>query len=328
MHFGALEVAQFGTQALDAAAGKGEGGEIMSVAVALDNLGGNGVRFQAEEFTGPAFDIRGEEGVGAHRAGNFGHADIFHRSGETIPMALEFGVEARELEGVGRGFGVNAVGTPHADQPLVREAEFFERVKHQIEIVKQQLARANQQQRARAVHNVRGGAAEVDKTGCRPDFFFQRGKKGDDVVAGGCFDFFNAFHVNGRFVADGVHIFGGNDPLLVPCFAYGDFDLKPGAIAAFQRPQCSHFGPGVACDHDVPRVVQRVRRFRNEGRGISGPRNQKLQGLRQERFPRLWSARRSLCRKRQKMYWRMSLRTRCQCRLTHWARRPIEAFRD
>ena len=54
--------------------------------------------------------------------------------------------------------------------------------------------------------------------------------------------------------ADFRHIGGRDDALLVPGFAYGQFDPEPRAVAVFLSPQGRHFGSGIAFNHKgIPR---------------------------------------------------------------------------
>ena len=67
---GALEVAEFGCPALDAAAGDGERGEELGVAVALEDLRGERRGPEAEGAADMRLDARVEMGVGADGAGD------------------------------------------------------------------------------------------------------------------------------------------------------------------------------------------------------------------------------------------------------------------
>ena len=248
-HLGALQMPELDAQALNAAGHDGDGGEEMGVAVALHNLGGVRIDFEAENVQGLLFNGRGDNGVGAHGAGNLANADVFDGIGDAGAVAHELGVEAGHLEAEAGGLGVHAVGAADAQGSLVFEGHGSEGLEKGIEILEDEPAGLHQKQGAGRVNDVRGGAAEVDEAGVRADLLFQRGQKGDDVVAGRFLNGQDAVHVNGGFGLDIGQRPGGNLSFLAPGLADGQFDPEPCLVAVFERPDLSHFGPGVTFNH-------------------------------------------------------------------------------
>ena len=74
--FGAGEVADLGGELVERGGEEGEGVEDGGVAVALHDLGGDGVGGEAEALEGVVFDFGGDVGVGADRAGDFACGDV------------------------------------------------------------------------------------------------------------------------------------------------------------------------------------------------------------------------------------------------------------
>ena len=95
--------------AFDAAADEGQRGDEFRVAVALQDLRGNGGGAQAQLAANGGFDFGIEIGVRADRAGNFAHADGLARRAQARRRAPEFIIHQRHFEAEGGGFRVNAV---------------------------------------------------------------------------------------------------------------------------------------------------------------------------------------------------------------------------
>ena len=118
---GALEVADLGGDLVERGAEDGEGGDVGGVAVALDDLGGDGDGFETE-FVADGFFVLGlEVAEGADGAGELADAEVFGGGVEAGEVALHLGVPEQELEAEGGGFGVDAVGA--ADDGGVLELE-------------------------------------------------------------------------------------------------------------------------------------------------------------------------------------------------------------
>ena len=221
----------------------------MGVAVALDDLGGDDVGLQAHEFAGPGFHGGSDDGVVAHSAGKLAGAHVFHGGGKALLIAQELGIETGELEAVGDGFAVDAVGTAHAHKALVLAHELRQRVEHHVEVLEDELACLHHLQGHAGIHHVGRRTAEVDEAGRGADLLFKVGEEGDDVVAGGLFDLEDAVDIEVHVHHDVLQVFIRDDALLVPGLAHGLFHLEPVAVAVFQSPDSGHLGPGIAVDH-------------------------------------------------------------------------------
>ena len=109
------------------AAEDGEGGDVGGVAVALDDLSGDGYGLEAE-FGADGFFVLGlEVAEGADGAGELADAEVFGGGVEAGEVALHLGVPEQELEAEGGGFGVDAVGAADDGGVLELDGALFER---------------------------------------------------------------------------------------------------------------------------------------------------------------------------------------------------------
>ncbi len=95
--FGALQMAHFGRQALDRAGDDAQRREIGGVAVARDDLSGDGFSGEAEFFGDIGFDARVDMGERADGAGNGAGGDFGAGGQQARLVAGEFGVVTGEF---------------------------------------------------------------------------------------------------------------------------------------------------------------------------------------------------------------------------------------
>ena len=249
-HFGALQVAQFHAQAFHTASQHGQRGKEVRVAVALDDLGGVRVNLKLKVTQGALLKLGRQERVGPYRARNFAHADAFHTGFNTRQMAFKFGVEPGHFKAKAGGFGVDAVGAAHAQHALVAVGKRFDGGQKPAYVFKNQAASLHKQEGVGRVHNVGRRAAKMNVArGFCPHLFFQRGQKGDDVVAGHFFDGQYAIHVNGGLGLNVFYRFSRDAAHVAPGPANSHFHIKPCLIAVFEGPNAAHFLTGVAINH-------------------------------------------------------------------------------
>ncbi len=108
-NLGALQVADFDGDFVEGAADDGEGGDVGGVAVALDDLRGDGRGLEAQVFAHLFLLVRIQVTKRADGAGEFADAHALGGGGEADGIALHFGVPVEELEAEGGGLGVDAV---------------------------------------------------------------------------------------------------------------------------------------------------------------------------------------------------------------------------
>jgi hypothetical protein len=99
----------------------GERGDVGGVAVALEDLRGDGGGLEAELGADGCFVLGLEVAEGADGAGELADAQVFGGGVEAGEVALHLGVPEQELEAEGGGLGVDAVGA--ADGGRVLELE-------------------------------------------------------------------------------------------------------------------------------------------------------------------------------------------------------------
>ena len=174
-HFGALQMAQLGGQALHPAGNEGQGGKKGGMAVALDDLGGDGVHAKAKDAHGNDFDLGIEMGVAAHGPGDLAHPDAVQGRDKAFAVAGKFSVKRGHLHAEAERFGVDAVGAPDHELPFEPHGQIFDNGQQLIQIGHDYVAGPAEQQGVGGVDDVGGGAAQVNKPGGRADAFFHGG---------------------------------------------------------------------------------------------------------------------------------------------------------
>ncbi len=123
------------------------------MAVAGDDLGGDGLAFQAELVGDVCLYFRGGGGVCADGAG-YGYGANFFLCGDHACFgAFEGGVVSGEFKTEGGGFAVDAVAASDAQGVLMFEAAFFEGSEEFVEVGDDDI----------------GGLGELDGEGCVDD---------------------------------------------------------------------------------------------------------------------------------------------------------------
>src|SRR5258708_5554113 len=83
--------------------------EIVSMAVALNHLRGDGRDIEAEALANSLFHFRAEVRGVADGAGNFSHGHLRGSIAKTLLIALVFGEPVGDFQAEGNGLGVNAM---------------------------------------------------------------------------------------------------------------------------------------------------------------------------------------------------------------------------
>src|SRR5690606_21826438 len=109
-----LKMADLRGKTLEGPSKKGEGVHDVSVAVPLEDLGGDEGGLQSEQLADPSLYGGFAVGVGAHGTGYLSVADLLRGEAEPFPVAGELVMPVEQLEAEGRGFRMDAVGTAGA----------------------------------------------------------------------------------------------------------------------------------------------------------------------------------------------------------------------
>ena len=125
-HLGALQVADLDGDLVERAADNRQRGDVGGVAVALDDLRGDGRGLEAEPRADAFFVLGLEMAEGADRAGELAHAHVFGGGIEAGEVALHLGVPVEQLEAEGRRLGVDAVGAADGRRVLELESAALE----------------------------------------------------------------------------------------------------------------------------------------------------------------------------------------------------------
>jgi hypothetical protein len=248
-HLGALEVAEFDGPTLDARANEGKCGLKFGMDVALDNLGGNRRRLQAEPFADCGFNRRGQVGAGANGTGQLAHGHPLARGHQTFECPVKFIVHERQLEAKGRRLGVDAVAAADAGRELVFARLFGDGGAQGLHVLKQDVRRLHHLDGERSIADVAAGQAEMEPAAGRAfDFLGNGGGEGDDVVIEDFLQFLLPRHEAGqigkplfRAGFDFGEVGFGHDAFSDERFGSEEFDLQPEAKLVFIRPDGPHF---------------------------------------------------------------------------------------
>ena len=249
---GALEVADFGGDLVERAAEDGEGGDVGGVAVALDDLRGDGYGFETQ-FVADCFFVLGlEVAEGADGSGELADAEVFGGGVEAGEVALHLGVPEQELEAEGGGFGVDAVGAADDGGVLELDGALFQGFGEREDAGADDGGGFVELEGLRGVDDVGGGEAVVEPArgfGVG-DVLGDGGGEGDDVVADFGFDLVDAGDGEVAAVADGVG--GGlrDEAEAGEGLRGGGFDGEPAAVFVLVGPDAAHGGACVAGDHE------------------------------------------------------------------------------
>ena len=179
-HLGALQVADLGREALEAAAGDRDPRGQHRVAVARDRPGWRRPRAAARAAPSPAPRPRAAPRRRCRpRRRACRRRAARRRRSSRCEVAVGLEGEAGEAQAEGRRLGVDAVGAADAERVAVLERPLDQRVAVGAGAGQHDLARLAQLQRQRRVEHVGGGQAVVDPAPVLAD------RRGDDVDEGG-----------------------------------------------------------------------------------------------------------------------------------------------
>ncbi len=254
--FGALEMADLGSDLVERGGEDGERGDVGGVAVALDDLGGNIDRLEAERGADGLFVLRFEVAEGADGAGELADAEVLGGGVEALEVALNFRVPEQELEAEGGGFGVDAVGAADGGGVFELEGALLQDFGEALDALAEDGVGFKELEGLRGVDDVGGGEAVVQPArgwlrNCKGsiDVLGDGGGEGDDVVADFGFDLVDAGDGERAFLGDGVggglrNEAGGGEGL-----RGGDLDAQPAAVLVLVGPDAAELGAGVARNH-------------------------------------------------------------------------------
>ena len=241
---GALEVADFSGDLVEGGAEDGEGTDVGGVAVALDDLGGDVYRPEAEGVADGLLVGGLEVAEGADGSGELADAEVFGGGVEAGEVALHLGEPEEELEAEGGGFGVDAVGAADDWGAFELRGAAGEDVGELQDAFADLGGGFLELEGLGGVYDVGGGEAVVEPAGFGADVLGYRGGEGDDVVLDLGFNLVDAVDGEGGLVADGVGGFLGDDSGFGEGLRGGDFDLEPAAVFIFVGPDAGHLGAG------------------------------------------------------------------------------------
>ncbi len=253
---GALEMTNLSGDLVERGAEDGERGDVGGVAVALDDLRGDGDGGEAERGADGGFVLRLEVAEGADGAGELADAKVFGGGVEAGEVALHLGVPEEELEAEGGGLGVDAMSATDDGRVLELEGAGFQGFGEREDAGADERRGFAELEGLRGVYDVGAGEAEVEPAGGffilmrrRVDLLGDGGGEGDDVVADLVLDFVDASDGEVAAGGDGVGGSLGDEAETGEGLGCGGLDREPAAELVFVGPDAAHGRTCVTGDH-------------------------------------------------------------------------------
>lgn len=248
---GALEVANFEGDFFEERGDERKGAEIVGVAVALNDLRGDGSDLETEAGADAGFDVGTEMGGVADGAGDFAEVDAGSGFAEAGDVALIFGEPVGDLEAEGDGLGMDAVGAADLGRVLEFVGADVEDFAEEDEVALDEARGVAEEEGLSGVDDVVGGHAVVKPAGSFGigDGFADGHGEGDDVVLDASFEVVDAGDVDLGARADEIDGFGGNLAGFGKSLGGGEFDVEPALEAVGVAPDMAHVVAGIARNH-------------------------------------------------------------------------------
>ncbi len=183
-HFRALQVAELGRPAIDAAGDQRQRAHEMGVRsrwiICVERSAALSPSFLADVFLHPRIEMR----VGADGAGKFSHRDLVARLDQPLLGAAELVVHQRELEAVGDRLGVDAVRAAHHRREFVFLRADGDRLAQFLQVGEEQVRAGDELERHRRIEQVGRGEPAMDEPARAADMGRHFLEKGDDIVVG------------------------------------------------------------------------------------------------------------------------------------------------
>ena len=254
---GVLEVADLHREALDGAAGHGDGGQEGGVPVSLHDLRAGLVDGQAQGRQRRCLDLRRQLRVGAHGTGDLARGQVGRGRPESSARPIQLEGPGGQLEPEGDGLGVDAVRAAHHQGAGVDPCAGHDGGDGSVQAGQDEVGRGAALQGQRGVHDVAAGEPVVEVAALLADRFGDLRDEGHDVVVGGALQLGDAGHVHAGARRDGLH--GGRRHVPALGESAQDRQLHPEHVleAALLGPQRCHRRQRVAPDHALTRDLDR-----------------------------------------------------------------------
>ena len=227
------------------------------MAVARDDLGGDGLRRQPERARDMRLDARIDIGEGADGAGDGAGRDLVARAFQPRRARAELGIGEGQLQPEGGRLGMDAVRAADGRRELVLEGAALQRRLSSASTSASRRSAARVELHAEAgVEHVGGGQPQVNEARLRADDLGKVRQEGDDVVLDLALDGVDARHVETGVAAllpDLGRGFLGSQAELGHGVERMRLDLEPDAELRFGRPDVGHLRAAVARNHPVLR---------------------------------------------------------------------------
>jgi hypothetical protein len=218
------------------------------MAVALDDLGGDGSGVETERGADAFLLFRADVAESADGSGKLADAHLLSSGFKALPVAEHFGIPVEELQAEGSGLSVYTVGTTDDGCVAKLEGAVFEDREQLHDVLTDDFGGLLDLEGLGGVDDVVGGEAVVQPARFGAYFFCDGSGEGDDVVLYFGFDLVDTLDVEGSALADGFSGLRGNDAIFGEDFAGYGLDFKPGGEFTFVAPDAAHGSAGIARD--------------------------------------------------------------------------------
>ena len=257
---------------LDRRGDQAQHGEVVGMAVARDDLGGDRLHRQAHLLGDMFFHRRINIGKRADGAGNGASGDLLAGAHQAFAIAGKLGIEAREFQAHRRRLGMDAVRAADTGGVFVLFRPRLQRRKHPVHAFQQQVGGLFQLHGEAGVQHIRGGQALVDETALLADMLGQMGEEGDDIMLHLGLDLIDPVDIE-------LDVFCLPDSLdrrlrhhtqLGQLLRRMRLDQVPDLVLVLVRPDGGHFRTGIAGDHRRRSAVHvaEARGMRRNGPGV------------------------------------------------------------
>ena len=252
--FGALQRPDLGGDLLERARDHREVGEVLGVAVPLDDLRRHRGRPEAEPGADIRFHLRRRVRVGPDFAGDLADGDHLARAPEAVQAPPDLRVPQGRLEPERDRLGLDAVGAAGHHGAAVPGGQRGERPVQARQLARDQIGGPDHQHRERSIHDIGGPQPAVQVAGVFAGALADDAQKRHDIVARlPLLQILDAGHApHARALPQPPRRRLGDQPHPRLSLGREQLDLQPRGELRLGAPQRRHLRRGVSRDHAHP----------------------------------------------------------------------------
>src|SRR5436309_14009885 len=244
--FGALKMANLGSDFFERAGYHGKSGQISRMAVALNDLRRNCGGFQSKARADFFLQLRAEMGEGANRPGELSYAHVLRCVLKTRDIALRFGIPVGQLDSKSNRLGVHTVGAADHGRVFEFPGTAFQDLGELLKTRADDFRSLTNEQSLSGINHVVGGQSVMEPARFRAHDLSDSRRKSDNIMAHFGFDLIDPLQPEVRPLADSFGSLFRDPASFGQGFSGGDLNRQPGAKAVLIAPNAAHFRAGVA----------------------------------------------------------------------------------